>query len=159
MASDPPLAGKVGVITGASSGVGKAAAVSWAAMGADIVASARSDAPRPDGYPSLIDTRREVEATGRRCIAVRTDVASPADIDQLQRTAAEAFGRCDILMNNAAALEPGPMNKSFFDMTLDEWRYQIDVNLTGPWLVTADEAELRREVRALATSIGSFRAP
>lgn len=159
MASDPPLAGKVGVITGASSGVGKAAAVSWAAMGADIVASARSDAPRPDGYPSLIDTRREVEATGRRCIAVRTDVASPADIDQLQRTAAEAFGRCDILMNNAAALEPGPMNKSFFDMTLDEWRYQIDVNLTGPWLVTKTFLPLLTDGGGLVINVTSGPLP
>jgi NAD(P)-dependent dehydrogenase (short-subunit alcohol dehydrogenase family) len=78
--SDHPLTGKVGVITGASSGVGKAAALSWAALGADIVASARSDAPRADGYPSLVDTRQGVEDLGRRCVAVKVDVAKPEDI-------------------------------------------------------------------------------
>lgn len=134
--SGQPLAGKVAVITGASSGVGKAAAISWASLGADIVASARSDAPRPDGYPSLLDTRAGVEAEGRRCVAVRVDVANPADIERLRDETQAAFERVDIVMNNAAALETGPMNKSFADMTLDEWRYQIDVNLTGPWLVT-----------------------
>jgi 3-oxoacyl-[acyl-carrier protein] reductase len=136
MSTHGPLDGKVAVITGASSGVGKAAAISWAELGADIVASARSDAPRPDGYPSLIDTRQGVEDKGGRCITVKTDVASPADIDRLHRESIDAYGRVDILMNNAAALEPMAMNKSFLDMTLDEWRYQIDVNLTGPWLVT-----------------------
>jgi 3-oxoacyl-[acyl-carrier protein] reductase len=134
--TDQRLAGKVGVITGASSGVGKAAALSWAAMGADIVAGARSVAPRPDGYPSLIDTRREVEQLGRRCVTVKTDVSKREDIEELYRATLDAFGRVDILMNNAAALEPGPMNASFLDMTLESWRYQIEVNLTGPWLVT-----------------------
>lgn len=131
-----PLEGKVGVITGASSGVGKAAAISWAEMGAQLVVSARSDQPRADGYPSLIDTKLGVEATGRRCIAVRVDVASQADVAALHLAAVEGFGRVDILMNNAAALEPGPMNKSVFDMSLDEWRYQIEVNLTAPWFIT-----------------------
>ena len=136
MGSEHPLTGKVGVITGASSGIGKAAALSWAALGADIVASARSAAPRSDGYPSLVDTRQGVEDLGRRCVAVKTDVSKPDDVDTLYDEATSAFGRIDILMNNAAALEPAAMNKSFRDMTLDEWRYQIDVNLTGPWLVT-----------------------
>jgi 3-oxoacyl-[acyl-carrier protein] reductase len=134
--SDNPLDGKVGVITGASSGVGKAAALSWAALGADIVASARSDAPRADGYPSLVDTREGVEDLGRRCVAVRTDVSIADDVEKLYQQTVDAFGRVDILMNNAAALEQDVMNASFRDMTLESWRYQIDVNLTGPWLVT-----------------------
>lgn len=136
MGSDQPLQGKVGVITGASSGIGKAAAVRWAALGADIVASARSDEPRADGYPSLVDTRREVEDLGRRCVAVKTDVSKTDDVEKLYEATLGAFGRVDILMNNAAALEPDPMNASFQDMSLESWRYQLDVNLTGPWLVT-----------------------
>jgi len=134
--SDYPLDGKVGVITGASSGIGKAAALCWAALGADIVASARRDAPRADGYPSLVDTRQGVEDLGRRCIAVKTDVSKAADVAQLYKATIDMFGQVDILMNNAAALEPDAMNASFADMTLESWRYQIDVNLTGPWLVT-----------------------
>jgi 3-oxoacyl-[acyl-carrier protein] reductase len=133
--SDNPLEGKIAVITGASSGVGKAAALSWAALGADICASARSDAPRADGYPSLVDTREGVERFGRRCVAVKTDVSNADDIKKLYEATIESFGHVDILMNNAAALE-AEMNASFLDMSLESWRYQIDVNLTGPWLVT-----------------------
>jgi NAD(P)-dependent dehydrogenase (short-subunit alcohol dehydrogenase family) len=136
MGLEHPLEGKVGVITGASSGIGKAAALRWAELGADIVASARSDAPRADGYPSLVDTREGVEALGRRCVAVKTDVSNAADVERLYQATIEAFGRVDILMNNAAALEQDAMNAPFRDMTLESWRYQIDVNLTGPWLVT-----------------------
>ena len=135
-ASDYPLNDKIAVITGASSGVGKAAALSWAALGADVVASARSDAPRADGYPSLVDTRQGVEELGRRCVAVKTDVSNVDDVERLYKETIDAFGRVDILLNNAAALEPDAMNLSFRDMTLQQWRYQIDVNLTGPWLVT-----------------------
>lgn len=136
VASDHPLDGKIGVITGASSGIGKAAALSWATLGAHIVASARSATPRSDGYPSLLDTRKGVEDAGRRCVVVKTDVSEPDDVEKLYQESMAAFGHVDILMNNAAALEPDAMNASFRDMTLESWRYQIDVNLTGPWLVT-----------------------
>ena len=132
---DRPLRGKVAVITGASSGIGKAAAVSWAALGADVVVSARSDGPRPDGYPSLVDTKAAVEEQGGRCLAIRADMAVESDIDRLAGAALGTFGQVDIVLNNAAALEPEAMNANFFQMTPAEWRYQIDVNLTGPWLV------------------------
>ncbi len=83
--SELPLGGKVAVVTGASGGVGKATAVAWANLGADLVVCARSDAPRPDGYPSLVDTRAEIEATGSRCVAVRVDVSVDEDIAELAR--------------------------------------------------------------------------
>ncbi|HEY2300282.1 MAG TPA: SDR family NAD(P)-dependent oxidoreductase, partial [Acidimicrobiales bacterium] len=101
---DRPLAGKVAVITGASSGIGKAAAISWAEMGADVVISARSDAPRSDGYPSLVDTRAAVEERGGECLALRADVAVEADIDRLAAETLDTFGHVDIVLNNAAAL-------------------------------------------------------
>jgi NAD(P)-dependent dehydrogenase (short-subunit alcohol dehydrogenase family) len=123
------------VITGASSGIGKAAALAWAALGADLVVSARSDRPRPDGYPSLVDTGEGVRALGRRCVTVRADMAVESDVERLAEETLDAFGRVDIVLNNAAALEPEAMNAGFFDMTPDSWRYQIAVNLTGPWLV------------------------
>jgi 3-oxoacyl-[acyl-carrier protein] reductase len=130
---DGPLAGKVIVITGASSGVGKAAAVAFAEQGADLVVGARSDAPRDDGLPSLVDTQREVEAAGARCVAVRVDVSHDADIIELARRTEEAFGRVDVLVNNAAVLG-NQMNQPIEEMSLESWRYQIAVNLTAPWL-------------------------
>jgi len=131
---DGPLAGKVAVITGASSGVGKATAVSWAAKGADLVVCARSDAPRDDGLPSLVDTKQEAEAAGARCVALRVDVSKDEDIAALARRTEEEFGRVDILVNNAAVLG-AQMNQSITEMSVESWRYQIGVNLTAPWLV------------------------
>ncbi len=130
-----PLSGKVAVITGASSGIGKATATAWAELGADVVISARSDAPRDDGYPSLVDTRKAVEAAGSRCLSLRVDVNEDADIARLVSTTRDEFGRIDILMNNAAALVP-EMNLPIEKMTVEQWRYQVNVNLTAPWLVT-----------------------
>jgi 3-oxoacyl-[acyl-carrier protein] reductase len=154
-----PLEGKVAVITGASSGIGKAAAISWAALGADIVGSARSISPRSDGYPSLVDTREGVEAQGRKFLALKTDVSNDDDVRELGARALAEFGRVDILMNNAAALEPGPMNKSLFDMSAESWRYQINVNLTGPWLVTKTFAESMKESGGLIINITSGPMP
>jgi NAD(P)-dependent dehydrogenase (short-subunit alcohol dehydrogenase family) len=130
---DGPLAGKVIVITGASSGVGKAAAISFAEKGADLVVGARSDAPRDDGLPSLVDTRREAEAAGARCVAVRVDVSVDDDIAALARRTGEEFGRVDVLVNNAAVLGAS-MNEPIDVMSAASWRYQIAVNLTAPWL-------------------------
>ena len=127
------LGGKLAVVTGASGGVGKATAVAWANLGADLVVCARSDAPRPDGYPSLVDTRAEIEATGSRCVAVRVDVSVDEDIAELARRTREAFGKVDILLNNAAALIP-EMNLPIAEMSVESWRYQLNVNLTAPWL-------------------------
>ena len=132
---DGPLAGKVAVITGSSSGVGKAAAISFAEQGADLVVAARSDAPRSDGLPSLVDTKREVEATGARCVAVRVDVSVDDDIAALARRTEAEFGRVDVHVNNAAVLGAA-MNEPIDVMSVESWRYQIAVNLTAPWLVT-----------------------
>ena len=130
-----PLSDKVAVITGASSGVGKAAAISWAKLGADLVVCARSVEPRADGYPSLVDTHGEVEQAGGRCVAVRADMSVDDDIAALADVTRQQFGRVDILLNNAAALDPDEMNRPLTEMSVESWRYQINVNLTGPWLM------------------------
>jgi 3-oxoacyl-[acyl-carrier protein] reductase len=154
-----PLRGKVSLITGASSGIGKAAALSWAALGCDLVVSARSDRPRDDGYPSLVDTGDGVRALGRRCVAVRADMAVESDIERLAGEALDAFGRVDIVLNNAAALEPEAMNAGFFDMTPANWRYQIGVNLTGPWLVMKALVPSMRERGGLVINMTSGPLP
>jgi 3-oxoacyl-[acyl-carrier protein] reductase len=156
---DQPLRGRVAVITGASSGIGKAAAISWAALGADLVVSARSDAPRPDGYPCLVDTKAAVEEQGGRCLAIRADMAVESDIDRLAAATLGTFGQVDIVLNNAAALEPEPMNANFFQMTSAEWRYQIDVNLTGPWLVMKALAPSMRQRGGLVINMTSGSLP
>src|SRR4051794_14606781 len=88
------LDGRVAIVTGASSGLGVTFARALAEAGADVVLAAR----RAD---RLEETKQLVEATGRRALAVTTDVASPTDCQRLVDTAMAELGRVDILVNNA----------------------------------------------------------
>ena len=88
------LDGKVAVITGASSGLGAAFATGLAEAGADIAICAR----RAD---RLEETKRAVEALGRRCVAVTADVAKPEDCTRVVEETVNALGRVDVLVNNA----------------------------------------------------------
>jgi len=114
------LDGRVAVVTGASSGLGVAFATALAEAGADVVMAAR----RTD---RLEATRAAVEATGRRGLAVRTDVSLPEDCHRLVATAIEAFGQVDILVNNAGVGTAVPATHE----QPDEFRQVIDVNLNG----------------------------
>ena len=86
------LEGRVAIVTGASTGIGWACAIRYAEEGAAVVVSAR----RLERLESLV---REIEAKGGKAVAVACDVAQEEDIDQVVDTAAERFGRIDILAN------------------------------------------------------------
>jgi NAD(P)-dependent dehydrogenase (short-subunit alcohol dehydrogenase family) len=121
------LDGRVAIVTGASSGLGVTFARALAEAGADVVLGAR----RAD---RLDDTRRLVEATGRRAVAVPTDVASPADCRALVDRAMAELGRVDILVNNAGIGTAVPATRE----TPEEFRSVIDVNLNGCyWMAQA----------------------
>jgi NAD(P)-dependent dehydrogenase (short-subunit alcohol dehydrogenase family) len=121
------LDGKVAIVTGASSGLGVAFAQALAGAGADVVLGAR----RAD---RLEDTRKLVEATGRRAVTVRTDVASPDDCQGLVDTAIRELGRVDVLVNNAGIGTAVPATRE----TPDQFRQVIDVNLNGCyWMAQA----------------------
>jgi NAD(P)-dependent dehydrogenase (short-subunit alcohol dehydrogenase family) len=121
------LDGKVGIVTGASSGLGVAFAQALAEAGADVALGAR----RTD---RLATTKRLVEDTGRRAIAVATDIAQPADCQALVDAAMQAFGRVDILVNNAGVGTAVPGTRE----TPDQFRQVIDVNLNGSyWMAQA----------------------
>jgi NAD(P)-dependent dehydrogenase (short-subunit alcohol dehydrogenase family) len=118
------LDGKVAIVTGASSGLGVAFAQALAEAGADVALAAR----RVD---RLERTRELVEATGRRAIAVATDVARPEDATALvERTVAE-LGRVDVLVNNAGIGTAYPATRE----TPEQFRQVIDVNLNGAYWV------------------------
>jgi NAD(P)-dependent dehydrogenase (short-subunit alcohol dehydrogenase family) len=118
------LAGRIALVTGASSGIGAHLARSLAAAGADIVLAARR-------LDRLEDLQKELEAGGRRALSVRLDVTDRASVEAAIEEAEAKLGPIDILVNNAgmAAVEP------FLEMSEESWLSVLDTDLTGVWRV------------------------
>src|SRR5437762_6543391 len=91
------LAGKVAVITGGASGIGRGTALAMARRGADVVLADVNDR-------RLAEARAEIEDLGRRVLAVHCDVALDADVERLAREALDAMGHVDVLMNDAGVV-------------------------------------------------------
>lgn len=128
------LAGKVALVTGASSGLGVAFARSLAEAGADLVLAAR----RTD---RLDETRAMVEGLGRRALAVQTDVSRPDDCTAAVQAALDEFGAVDILVNNAGVGTAVPATQE----TPEQFRSVIDVNLNGCyWMAQACGRVMKR---------------
>lgn len=131
--SDLPLAGRVALITGASSGFGAHFAGVLARAGASVCAAAR----RVD---RLTDVCRQVEADGGTAMAVTLDVTDGESIGRAVGDCADALGGIDILVNNAGIATPG----ATLDITESQWNGVIDTNLTGPFLMA--QAVARRMI-------------
>ena len=117
---------KVAVVTGAGSGVGKAAALALARDGYAVVLAGRRQEP-------LDAAAREIEALGAKALAVVTDVGNPTSVAALFGETKKAFGRLDVLFNNAGIGAPGvPLE----DITYDQWQAVVDANITGAFLCT-----------------------
>ncbi len=113
--------GRVAVVTGAASGMGRAMADTFAAAGMKVVLADIEETP-------LNDAAAEVRAAGAEAIAVRADVSQLAQIEALAEAAVEQFGAVHVLCNNAGVGIPGPVG----DMSLEDWRWTLDINLWGP---------------------------
>ena len=114
------IGGKVVAITGASSGIGRAAALHLAQRGAKLVLGAR-------GERATAAVAAEIEAAGGEAVHKATDVTRRADLEALVGLACERFGRLDVLVNNAGV---GPLSR-FDALRVAEWDEMIDVNLRG----------------------------
>jgi NADP-dependent 3-hydroxy acid dehydrogenase YdfG len=114
------IGNKVVVITGASSGLGAAAARHLAAQGATVVLGAR----RADRIEVLT---RELTAAGHKAKAVATDVTNRDQVRNLVDTAVREFGRIDVMLNNAGLMPLAPLER----LKIDEWDRMIDVNIKG----------------------------
>ena len=112
--------GKVIVITGASSGLGEATARHLAALGASVVLGAR----RVDRLDALVS---EITAAGGKAVAFATDVTDPAQVRALVQGGIDAFGRIDVLVNNAGLMAIAPLSET----PVEEWDRMIDINIKG----------------------------
>jgi NAD(P)-dependent dehydrogenase (short-subunit alcohol dehydrogenase family) len=122
---------KVALVTGASSGIGKAVSVALAQAGYAVVLAGR---------------RREqlhhaAHEAGPSALAIEADVTQPASVAELFRRTVEVFGRLDLLFNNAGAAAP---STPIEDLPLETWQRLVDTNLTGPFLCTQEAIRIMK---------------
>jgi NAD(P)-dependent dehydrogenase (short-subunit alcohol dehydrogenase family) len=123
------LTGKAAVITGGDSGIGRAVAIAFAREGADVLISYLNE------HDDAKDTARYVEEAGRKCVLVAGDISDRAHCKTIIPKAVEAFGKVDILVNNAAF----QMSHDALDeVSDDEWDYTLATNLTAMFTLTKD---------------------
>ena len=123
------MSAPVAVITGASRGIGRQLAVDFAKAGYDIVCLARSSNEHAGRLPGTIDeTAGLVEAEGRLALALSVNVGVEEEVATAADRVFQTFGRCDLVINNAALAPPGQA----LEMPLRRWRQVVDVNLNGP---------------------------
>jgi NAD(P)-dependent dehydrogenase (short-subunit alcohol dehydrogenase family) len=112
------------LVTGAGSGIGKAAALALARAGWNLALAGRRREP-------LEDVAKEILALGRRAVAAPSDVGDPEAVKALFVTIEREFGRLDLLFNNAGAGAPAV---PFDELTFDQWKKVVDANLNGTFL-------------------------
>lgn len=121
------LEGRVAVVTGGAKGIGRAVAARLADEGAKVVVSGRDGA-------ALEAFAEELAAQGREVVAAPGDVAKPADVEALAAKTLEAFGRADVLVNNAGVVKDGLVLR----MSEADWDVVLDTNLKGAFLCTRE---------------------
>ena len=137
------LAGKVAIVTGASSGLGVAFATGLAEAGADIAICARR-------VEKLEETKAQVLERSRRCIAVQADVSNPDDCNRVVAETVDQLGKVDVLINNAGIGTAVPATRE----TPDEFRRVIDINLNGSYFMAQACGRAMREGGSIV-NIGS----
>jgi NAD(P)-dependent dehydrogenase (short-subunit alcohol dehydrogenase family) len=125
---------KVALVTGAGSGIGRAVSIGLLADGYAVVLAGRR-------VELLEQTARQSGADPARTLAVRTDIGDPASVAALFDAARSRFGRLDVLFNNAGISAPGvPLE----DVTVEQWRAVLDVNLSGAFFCTQQAMRLMK---------------
>jgi NAD(P)-dependent dehydrogenase (short-subunit alcohol dehydrogenase family) len=126
---------KVAIVTGAGSGIGKATALALLRNGYRVALAGRRREP-------LEKTRTESQAAADDALVVTTNVADPASVRALFGETKRAFGRLDVLFNNAGVSAPGvPLE----ELTLEQWKNVVDINLTGLFLCMQEAFKLMKD--------------
>lgn len=131
------LAGKVAIVTGASRGIGRAIALKLAHEGADVVVTATT-------LESAQKTAAEIEAVGRKALALAVDVADSTAVGSMFATVSETFGKVDILVNNAGITRDGLLLR----MKDVDWDAVMDVNLKGAFNCIREASKLMTKARS-----------
>ena len=125
---------KVAIVTGAGTGIGKAAALGLLREGYAVALAGRRE--------ELLQETAAESAAGERALPVRTDVSDPASVAALFAATKARFGRLDLLFNNAGrGAAPVPLE----DLDIDKWRDVVNVNLTGPFLCTQEAFRIMKD--------------
>ncbi len=120
------LRDRVAIVTGASRGIGKAAAIALATQGAKVIVNYARSSSAADKVVA------EITTAGKEAIAIQADVSQAAEVDNLIKQTLEKFGRIDVLVNNAGITRDTLLMR----MKLEDWQAVIDLNLTGVFLCT-----------------------
>ena len=158
------LEGKVAIVTGGGTGLGKAICHALARAGADVVVAGRTPA-------TIEETASEVRKIGQRSVAIPTDVTDSNQVDNLIKQTLKKFGNVDILVNNAGiarGIEPSPRDPTpiqlgpIWELSNDKWHNAIDTNLTGAFYccrAVAKHMIERRSGKVInMSSVGGLRA-
>jgi NAD(P)-dependent dehydrogenase (short-subunit alcohol dehydrogenase family) len=134
MTMQPRTSPRIALVTGAGSGIGRAVATALVREGYAVVLAGRRAA-------TLYDTARESDPGGSRTLSVPTDVRDAGSVRALFAKTRDAFGRLDVLFNNAGVNVPGvPLE----DLSVDQWKEVVDTNLTGVFLCTQQAIQLMK---------------
>ena len=128
------LKGRVAVITGASSGLGKQMAKGFANQGADLVIMARR-------LERLEELKTELEQLGVRCLPIKCDVTHPEEVKLAAKEAEQSFGKVDILINCAGSAK----NNGVLNMTDEEWQFTMDTDLNSVFYVTREFGNIMKK--------------
>lgn len=127
------LAGKMAIVTGGGSGIGKGIALAFAAEGCDVVLAGRT-------MSRLEQAATEIRALGVECLAVGCDVTDEAQVIALFEQAMTYFGRLDILVNSSGAFDDAPLE----ELAMAQWNNVIGACLTGPFLCTREAFKIMK---------------
>lgn len=131
--------GKIAIVTGAGSGIGRAVALAFQEVGYDVVLAGRREAELKKTEEMASGA---ASSGGGRLVSAPTDISDPASVARLFARTKEEFGRLDVLFNNAGTGAPAiPVE----DLTYEQWKAVVDVNLTGTFLCAQQAIRLMKE--------------
>jgi NAD(P)-dependent dehydrogenase (short-subunit alcohol dehydrogenase family) len=142
------LEGKVSIVTGGGQGIGRGIATCFAEAGSAVVIAQR-------GRETAMDTVKNIRDNGGDATYIQTDVSEPSDVERLIDQTMEVYGKIDVLVNNAAVAGG---NGPFLDISLENWRRVIEVNLTGMFLCSQSVARqmVKGNINGKIINIGSL---